>query len=131
MGERKSFGSTDGLIRRRQERQRLSSRHLDSEQREKFRDLLELARENKGWSSEKTARSAVVHLRAYAALPQHWASAREVELWRTVQVTHRHVARMPAMLAPMLTAERRARLFGVCLALGIDLAEVNRFGGGL
>ncbi len=82
-------------------------------------------------SIEALAEAAEQALRRAADEEQHATDA-ERELWRRLEITRHHVATMRNLPArPLNDPERRARLLGIVLALGIDRAAMNRWAGGL
>lgn len=108
--------------------------HLPRESQEYLGQKIREARIAKGWSREALSVAAEAALRARAAdfLSPLYATTETRALWRTVEVSFDHVKAMergPVM--PLARGERRARLLGVCLALGLDRAELNEVAGGL
>lgn len=102
---------------------------IDLEKRAALSRLLREALGKRRWSYARLAEKAEQAAR-HAAHEQIFASDREICL--EISVTRHHIARLlncPA--APLGCPARRARLLGVALALGIELAKINRLAGGL
>jgi len=96
--------------------------------------MIRRARDARGWSREALAVEAEACLRDSAAdfVTPIYVTAEERKIWREVDVTSRHIEGLECgPVLPLGRGDRRARLRGVCLALGLDFAEVNRIAGGL
>lgn len=114
------------LIKRPRERR--ISRTLTADQHDRLSRLVRETRLAKGWSRPRLARSATAHLSRL--------SAAELELRGMpagVEATTRYVETLEGRRfeSAMLTNERRGRLLGVVLALGLDRELVNRIAGGI
>ena len=96
--------------------------------------MIRHTRDARGWSREALAVEAEACLRSSAAdfVTPIYVTTEERKIWREVDVTSRHIEGLEGRpVLPLGRGERRARLRGVCLALGLDFAEVNRVAGGL
>ena len=92
------------------------------------------AREIKGWSRERLSVEAENSLRIAAAdfMTPIFVTTEERQIWREIEISSRCIELMERRpVLPLGRGDRRARLRGVCLALGLDFAEVNRIAGGL
>jgi hypothetical protein len=107
---------------------------IPEESRAKLSRMIREARERRGWSQEHLSIEAENALRLAAAdfrSPTYVTSEERVK-WREIDISPQHVTRMEGCpWFPLGRGDRRARLRGVCLALGLDFAEVNRIAGGL
>lgn len=82
------------------------------------------------WSYARIAEDASTALRELSSNPG--TTAYERRLWESLEVTEDHVRTLMNCPAnPTGTDERRAVLLGVCLALNVDLAAMNRHAGGI
>jgi hypothetical protein len=102
---------------------------FDDEMPLRLRRTLYPARRAKNWSLEKTARKAVLAIRS-AHATRDSTTADELVLWSTIEITLVHVAAFEDYhKSPLGTAEKRARLLGIALALDLDPAKVSRAAG--
>lgn len=100
-------------------------RTIAGPQRDALAAMVAEAREAKGWSRPQLARFAMRELRA---------SGLEVYgIATNVAITAPAITKLETAQgnAPLGTAERRARLLGVALALELDRREVNLIAGGI
>ncbi len=110
---------------------RSSGRKLERSKRAALSEALANARAAKGWSQDRVAEEATSALRL-AAINEPEASVEEREMWASIEVTRHHVFKVENSPAnPISTLERRARLLGLTLALGVDRSLINRLAGGL
>jgi hypothetical protein len=90
------------------------------------------ARAEKGWSREQLAVEAEAALRQEAGRNGNRATREERDLWEAIDITQHAIRTLEGCpSAPLASPERRARLLGVALALGLDRALVNRLAGGV
>ena len=103
---------------------------LDLDQRLELTRMLMYARQQRGWSQAILAERAEEALREAAETFQ--CSAEERAAWLDLTIEIADVAALENFPArPLINAKRRGKLLGVALALGLDLAVVNRKAGGL
>ena len=108
---------------------------LSPEESSALSAMVREARAAKGWSRERLSVEAENAIRARAADFQSaiFATTERRQLWRNLEITGLQIFWLENRrnAIPLGTAERRARLLGICLALGLDLARVNQICGGL
>lgn len=108
---------------------------LSLEESEALSAMVRDARTAKGWSRERLSVEAENELRKRAAdfHSAIYATTERRQLWRNLEITGLQIFWLENRrnAIPLGTAERRARLLGICLALGLDLARVNQICGGL
>lgn len=97
-------------------------------------EVSRLLREAKGsgrrWTYESIAETASAELLERSKAPG--VSEAERELWERFEVTVSQVRTLLTFPAnPTGDPARRAALLGVCLALDVDLAAMNRVAGGI
>lgn len=110
------------------------SASFDREKSAALGDLLQGARRAKGWSLDRTEEEASTMLRLLVESPDLSAHERSVagRLARDGGVTRYHIANFEDLPRhPLTPVERRIRLMALVLALGVDVAKVNRLAGGL
>lgn len=108
--------------------------HLPPESRQALGRMILEAREAHGWSRERLSVEAEECLRKAARdfVTPIYVTSEERVLWREIDITSNHIQALEAgPVLPLGRGPRRARLRGVCLALGLDFAEINRIAGGL
>jgi hypothetical protein len=105
---------------------------LDLSKRAALSTALKTAREGKRWSQEQASERATEALHRYAASRPEGGSPDELAAFARLEITRRHVVALEnCPSAPIATVERRGRLLGLVLALGLDLGTINRLAGAL
>lgn len=113
---------------------------IDPRRRAELSILIREARESRRWSQERLADRAEAALRRQARQVDGEYSTGstapepngDLGLYLRVEISRHHVATLENCPArPLGDAERRARLMGIVLALGLDRAVVNQLAGGI
>ena len=104
---------------------------LSHEARAAFSRYLFDGRRVKGWSQERTAEAAAGALAAHLAVDKVIPEEERTAM-AAVEITWQHVAGLEGCPAfPLGSPERRARVLGIVLALGLDRAKINHLAGGI
>lgn len=113
-------GATNALARHRA---------LDPERQRQWASLWAAALRRKNWSAERVARASIADLRRLAADESYSTDERLV--FASTVVSCHFVRRVTGLQTPFLEKGRRAKLLALARVLGMDLAALNRCGGGL
>lgn len=104
---------------------------LDPVRRGQLSRLIRDRREELGWNRQQLCDRAREAL-SERAQSDRLASPKERKLWKSLVFNRYHLEYMENCPArPLQDLQRRARLLGVCLALRLDVGQVNRIAGGL
>lgn len=101
-------------------------RRIPIPQRMRLAEMIRDARQAMGWTAQQLAMRATAKQRHSEELLYRGGM-------EPVEVTHRHVQALEDARTSLVmsTTERRARMFGIVAALGLNADEVNLIAGGI